>query len=483
MSPVAPDRPQPAIPAAERALLSCVLQSPQDCLLAVRDRLRDAQPFNDAKHAMIWRAIIALADASRPIDLRLVLSLLTSKGVIAEAGGEEYVTAVYTDLPTTVNALQYADEVMNAHMLRCIIRSSTDWIAAAFDSGLTADAILDRMANDLTAISDLRVAPPAPSMRDHCLRALAEMEATRAGTATWCPWCYEPLDRWSRLKRNRLVLVAARPGIGKSALKITVMLRQGLTGVAAGALQMELDDAQWTNRLLAQLSGIPYTALDAGLPNATPLHLQDYQTAMDRATALPLHVECPGSLSWPQARDKARRMREINGVRCLWIDHVGMITPTRFYRDPNQWQADLAVHLDKLTDDLGIPIIALAHLNRYAADDVPSASHLAGSDAWFKYADSILLLDRPDQDRPGSKDRPYSKAGGDRYTREDLTGKIVLLSGKNRGGPPMLHVTDYNGPLMLIGDPPDDQPRRRDVDPANIPPPTDRTEAANGRDF
>ncbi len=421
------DRVPPHSLEAERCLLGSLFLDPLLCddvilILSPEDFYSDA-------HRRLFTHLLALHDEGGRIDAMLLTERLRAAGDLEAVGGMAYLAEVAQSVPVPAHAVYYAEIVRAKGTLRNLIHTSTEILREAWDETRNPKELLDRAEEQVFAIRDRQDSGQIASMHDVLLEAFRHIDARlEHGGATGLSTGFKDLDELTGgLHPAELVILAARPSMGKTALAtniadhITVAERRPVLFVSLEMAQLEL-----AQRMLCGRGKIDGSKFRSGF-----LSSEDRNGLVRAASELsgaPLFVDDTPSRSVAEIAAAARRLkRKQDGLGLIVIDYLQLIEPDNA-RDPRQEQvARIARRLKGLARELSAPVLCLAQLNRQAEvtrDNRPRLSHLRESGAIEQDADVVMFVHREEyyHTREEAKER-------------DICGKAELIVAKQRNGP------------------------------------------------
>lgn len=398
--------------------------------------------FYRGEHRELYRALCALAADGRPFDLVTMAETLERSGRLEQAGGLSYLGTVAHETPSAANADHYARIVASLATLRRLSAACADGLALALDPG-TADP------ETVTAEIEARIFAAGESAGSQCGPKIA---------AALLPGVMDDLDRRSRGEGNnglatgladldraiggldpgQLILIGARPGIGKSALSLGVALHVAVgegRPVALFSLEMSADEIM--QRALASLARVPVHRLRSG--RLDPAHWGAITSASRALHLAPLHIDGTGGLRPAELRARCRRLkRKAGDLALIVVDYIGLMQPDRDRRADNRVGelAHISGALKSLAKEIGAPVIALAQLNRKVEERQnrrPMLSDLRDSGSLEQDADAVLMLYRDESD-----------------TADRRTAEIIVV--KQRNGPTGTIRVAFDAPLARFAD-------------------------------
>lgn len=426
------DRLPPHSTEAEQGVLGCVLLSPNECMGEAIERFKEgAEAFYDLRHQTIYAVLAEMYDQRQAIDLITVQQRLKNGQLLEQVGGLAYLAALPDAVPSAANLSYYVDIVREKHLLRRMITACTGVVSRVYEFEGEVDGLLDEVERDILRISESRVQGQSDSIKDLVKRAINTIEDyhQRQGTLTGIGTGFADLDKMtSGLHGGEMVVVAARPSMGKTSLAMNiaeyVAIEQQLP---VGVFSLEMTAESLVLRMLCSRSRVNMRSVREGF-----LAERDFPKLTGAAGKLanaPLYIDDSSGLSILQFRAKARRMHQQYGIKLFVIDYLQLLHSTSRRAENRQQEiADISSGIKSLAKELDVPIIVLSQLNRELERDKsrkPRLSDLRESGSIEQDADVVGLLYRPvaeDEDSAG---------GG----AQDETLSVNLLIAKQRNGP------------------------------------------------
>lgn len=279
---------------------------------------------------------------------------------------------------------------------------------------------------------------------------LDDIKATAAGERQYLSWGFREFDRLAPIYAGNVAVIAARPGVGKTSLAVTSATHQLLAGKTVGYIGLEAPNTDMLIRFSQQLNGLAFKAIKTGLTGCTTGDLERFEQSMDRLSNLPLYLDCGRGMTPAIIQAVVTDWVRNHGVEIVYIDYLQRIKHPAANSKAER-VAETSWHIKQMAEDLAIPVVLLAQLNREAAGEAPRMSHLKESGAIEEDAHIVCLIDRPDNDPKGgtSKTRKYTEMNERGYQKPaDMEGRAAFLIEKNRNGPSGMFILDYHGPTM-----------------------------------
>lgn len=440
------DRPLPQNPHLERCVLSCLLQGGAGVVEAIKDLLPNIEVFHTPANRRIFKVIAAMPDV-KAIDLVSVAAALEKSGDIEAVGGDEYLAALLSEVPTSANFDTYVAELLAIFQRRQTIQAGYNLAMATEDGFEDTPEILTQAEANIAKIREL-TGQRIPTMQEIHRELADNIVSAGNGGLSAIPWGIDGMERVLLLPGS-VVVLAARPGQGKTALACTCILGQAKRGIPIGLMCVEMTNAQILARLAAQVSGVAFSEIVNGFPQSSVQGVKAATDAMETVANLPLRLHCGRDFDFARIRQTAKRwVRE--GVRCIWLDYLQLFEMPRAERH-HIAVGKLSRWLKLLANDLRTPFVLLAQLNREAQDGKPKLNQLKDSGSIEQDADAVVLLHRPDpeNEKPERYGITTRNAFGVKERREvNMDGRAAAIIAKNRHGPGGVVYLDFDGLAM-----------------------------------
>lgn len=375
----------------------------------------EADDFYRHANRLVFAAITRLLEERKPADTLTVYEHLEARGEGDEVGGLVYLTELAGYVMGSANVSSYAAIVKDKALRRRLIVASDEIATAAFNDPEDAAGLVDNAQQRLIALTNAKASsddwtPVYQGMVDHSQilerRHSGELEAWATGLAD--------LDEYLEggLRPGELVIVGARPSMGKTALALTIAVHMAQERPVA-FLSMEMSKSEVNDRLTAMLGRVSMSAVKRPR-KGEGLHWGRVLEGVESAKSLRLHVSDQGGLNINQVRSKARNAKRLFGLEVLVVDYIGLMTGLDSRQNRNAQLGEISRGLKNLAKELGIAVLCLAQLNRKAEerpDQMPQMSDLRDSGEIEQDADVILFIKRPIMNNPelGDEWKHYAK--------------------------------------------------------------------------
>lgn len=387
---------------AEKALLGAILLKP-DVMHDISVNIYPESFYAD-KHATIFKAISEIFSKGDPIDVVSVTTKLKEMNQLERVGGAAYVTELIETVPAAGNASYYASQVIDKATLRNLIHAADDIAEIGYSDPESIDSALDQAEKKVFQATQ---APSAQKFRPlgqalgeawERFEHLTENPNDRRGI----PSGFTALDNLlAGFQKSDLVILAARPGIGKTTFALDLARGAALDGGAnVGIFSLEMSDQQLVDRMLAAEAGVDSWKLRTGrLSND-----QEYEAltaAMEKLSKAPIHIIDDADMNIVKMRSAARRLKNEYGLDMLIVDYLQLMSPTLTKGSDSMVQqvTEISRSLKILAKEMDIPVIALSQLSRAVEQrgGKPRLSDLRDSGSIEQDADVVMFIHREDK--------------------------------------------------------------------------------------
>ena len=432
--PIATGRIPPQDLEAEMSLLGCMLLDKESIGLVLQTIPREAsERFYRPDHRLLFEALIDLYDQNKPIDIIVLEDELRRRNQLEEVKGRDYLIELVDSVPSAANAEYYAQIVRDKALLRDVIRATGDIMQTAYDDNEPAQNILDEAERKLFDVTEQRISNQAVSIREF-LDQTFEQISSNEEMVSGVPTGFTELDaKTGGLQFGDLIIVAARPSMGKTAFGLSMLTHLGVDenkghGFPAVFFSLEMSKLQVAQRMLCSRAGVDMNKM-------RHRHLSDTEIARlheanDQMRGCPIFIDDTPGMSVMEVRAKSRRLKMLHDIQVVFIDYLQLMYDPASRENRQQEIAAISRGLKALARELEIPIVAMAQLNRQVegrSSNRPRMSDLRESGAIEQDADVVILLHREEYYLDKSKDR------ADRLN--EVKGKAELIIDKQRNGP------------------------------------------------
>jgi replicative DNA helicase len=426
---------------AEQGVLGSMLISPRETIAECVEKINE-EYFYVPAHRTIYTVLVDLWNASQAIDLITFTQVLRDRNLLDSVGGAAFVTNLFTFVPTAANVQYYLEIVRDKYILRQIIAAATESVRRAYEEQDEVDSLLDEVEQKIFDVGEDRFKGQMLSMKDHAMQAIETIEKLyeRKGSITGISTGFVEFDRMtSGLHPSEMVVIAARPSMGKTALAMNIAEHVAINEtLPVGVFSLEMSSQQLVQRLLCSRAKVNLQRVRDGF-----LDERDFPSLTAAASKLAeakMFIDDSASLSILELRAKARRLKAQHDVRLVIVDYLQLLRSTsRRAQDNRQLEiSEISAGLKALAKELKIPVIVVAQLNRQPeqrSGGKPRLSDLRESGSIEQDADLVGLLVRPEL---------YEE---DEDARIEKSGEAELIIAKQRNGPvgeiPLTFLKEY----------------------------------------
>ncbi|MEZ5069805.1 MAG: replicative DNA helicase [Bacteroidales bacterium] len=412
----------------EEAVLGAIMLE-KDAILSVIDIL-EADSFYKEAHRQIYEVTLALSQAEKPIDLLTVTEELRKREILESVGGAVYIAQLTSRVGSAAHLEYHARIVAQKYIQRELIRVSSDIQERAFDEGIDVDDLLDYSERELLNIAEGHIKKETQPMNTLIKSAIEQIEeaAKRDDSLSGTPSGFTRLDRMtSGWQRSDLIIVAARPSMGKTAFVLSMARNMAVDHSRPVAIfSLEMSSIQLVNRLIIGETQLASDKIRTGrLENWEWEQLEYKIKDLEKA---PIYVDDTPGISIFEFRAKCRRLKQKYDVQAVIIDYLQLMSGNKDSGSREQEVSQISRSLKSVAKELDIPILALSQLNRSvemrSGNKRPQLSDLRESGAIEQDADLVLFIHRPeyyglDTDEEGNS----------------LKGIAEIIVAKHRNGP------------------------------------------------
>ncbi|MEK7195372.1 MAG: replicative DNA helicase, partial [Patescibacteria group bacterium] len=387
---------------AEQAVLGSILID-KNAIYRVADIL-EPRDFYSPAHEKIYETIIDLYEKHQPIDVLSLTSRLKEKDLLKDVGGSSYIAELTNRVATASHVAHHAKVVKEKKVLRDLIEASAEITEDAFESSAEVEDIMDDIEQKIFAISQKSLPQNFMHVKDELKNAYERMEKLHhgesklRGTTTGFP----DLDNLlSGLQKSELIVLGARPSLGKTAFALDMARSAAKSGVVVGIFSLEMSREQVIDRLVAAESQVSlWKILTGRIGDDTEFEL--IQGALGRLSETSIFIDDTASPNIMQMRSMARRLQVEHGLGLLIVDYLQLIRPRVNFESMVQQVTEISHGLKALARELKVPVLAVSQLSR-AIDQrdhkVPRLSDLRESGSIEQDADVVMFIYRKDRDQ------------------------------------------------------------------------------------
>jgi len=412
----------------EEAVLGALMLE-KDALTNVIDILKPDTFYKDA-HQDIYKAIVDLFNNSEPVDILTVTNYLRKSGKLEAIGGAYYITELTSKVNSAAHIEHHARIIIEKAIKRELIRIASDIHHEAYEDTVDVFQLLDKTEQSLFEVSEINIRKNYADMRTIMHEAMVELETKKnqADGLTGIPSGFTALDRvTSGWQKSDLVIIAARPGMGKTAFVVSAMRNAAVDFKKPVAIfSLEMSNIQLVNRLISAEAELESDKIKKG--NLEDYEWEQLEYKIKDLEKAPIYVDDTPAISIFEFRAKCRRLKQKYDIQAVVIDYLQLMTGSKETGSREQEVSNISRSLKSVAKELDIPVIALSQLNRSvemrSGNKRPQLSDLRESGAIEQDADLVLFIHRPeyygiDVDEDGNS----------------LKGIAEIIVAKHRNGP------------------------------------------------
>ncbi|MDO5098768.1 MAG: replicative DNA helicase [Corynebacterium sp.] len=409
---------------AEQGVLGAMLLSP-NTVVDIIETLSPEDFFRPA-HQLIYTAIIDLFSDNKEIDSVIVAGRLDRNNDLERVGGAPYLHTLISSVPTAANARYYAEIVAEKAILRRLVDAGTRVVQLGYEGteGAELDAVIDMAQQQVFAIAQKNTAEDYAVLRDLIQPTMDELDAIalHGGLAQGVPTGFQDLDNLTNgLHGGQMIIVAARPGVGKSTLALDFVRSCAIVhNKAAVIFSLEMSKSEIVMRMLSAETDIKLSDMRAG--RLTDEDWAKLATRVGQIEQAPIFIDDSANLTMMEIRSKARKLKQKHDLSMIVVDYLQLMSSGKKTESRQQEVSEFSRQLKLLAKELDVPLIAISQLNRgpeSRTDKRPQIADLRESGSLEQDADMVMLLYRPD-----SQDKDDTRAG-----------EADIILAKHRGGP------------------------------------------------
>lgn len=397
---------------AEINVLGCAFLN-KEALDKVCEELTSSM-FYDEKNAKIFEVLSSLRNKEIAVDITTVTNELEKSGNgLSTVGGYSYLTEVIDSVATPANINYYINIIFEKFILRTLINKSSNIIEECYDESEDLNTIVENAEKSILEVNSGRMVKEIKPIQEVLVKAQQELEflAKNGGDVTGVPTGFYDLDkRTTGFHGNELIIIAGRPGMGKSALAINMATNMAVNYKKSVALfNLEMGSTQIVNRMLSSVGQINSQKLRTGKLDHTDW--KKYNETLSLLADTKFFIDDTPGITVSEIRSKCRRLKNSDkGLDCIIIDYLQLISSSNKYSGQRTNEvSEISRDLKKLAMELEVPVIALAQLSRgveQREDKRPLMSDLKESGSIEQDADIVMFLYCDDYYKFKSKDRP-----------------------------------------------------------------------------
>lgn len=397
------DKIPPNNPEAEQAILGAMLLE-ADAVSVVLQYIR-AESFYTLAHQKIFQAIVDLYNKGQRVDLLVISEHLRQEGLLDSVGGTAYIASLTDRVPSTANVAYYAKIVLDSAVRRSLLKVSHQISADVFDQTTAYTSVLEQAQKNIFELTNAGQTATFYTPRSLIPEAIEIIEARSKHRDEFAgiPSGFEFLDSLtSGFQNSELIIIGARPSIGKTALALTIADYIAVAKkIPVAFFSLEMSNLQLVLRLLSLESRVSSSKIRSG--NLRLADFEKIQDASGRLYEAPLYMVDMPNMKLLDLRAMARQLCLQEGVKIIFIDYLGLIASENNLIPRHERFAEISQSLKSLARELNIPVVALSQVGRDAEGTAPTLANLRESGAIEQDADVVMFLHRAQRENPDTE--------------------------------------------------------------------------------
>jgi len=438
-------RPMPESLEAEAAVLGSMILD-RECIGQVVQVL-STESFYRPEHRMIFDALVTLYDQNSAVDLVLLRDELRRRKQLEAVGGIDYLVRVAESVPSAASVEYYSRIVHDKALLRELVAATTAILNDAYDEGGEVSEKLDAAERRVFAVTEKKLSGTASPITSLLQEAFENIESRKPNLLTGLDTgFYELNDKLCGLQKGEMIIIAARPSMGKTSLAMNMAEHIGVDeGLPVAVFSLEMGKRQLVERLLSSRSGIDAQRVRRGM-----LTTEQLKTLTETCSELydkPIYIDDTAGMTPLEIRAKCRRLKSQYDIQCVFIDYLQLMSVGGRVESRQQEVSQISRSLKGLARELEVPVVVLSQLNRAAEGREghrPRMSDLRDSGSIEQDADVILLLHRESYYHQGDPDYPHDGPEAN---------KAEVIIAKQRNGPTGVVELIFDGSITRFKNP------------------------------
>ncbi len=411
---------------AEQSVLGAIMMDSKSIDI-VSDIVRP-EDFYENKHSEIYEAMLELYVKREPIDLLSLSNKLKERKSIKSVGGNAYLTDLVNSVPSASNIKHYAEIVRKKKILRDLIESSSHISDLGFNENEDVEQLLDDAEKKIFSIARHSVKQKFQGVKDLFSDAWDRLDKLHKSTdeIRGVPSGFNDLDhKLAGFQKSDLIILAARPSMGKTALALDIARNVAKKGIPVGIFSLEMSASQIVDRIIAAEASVDSWKMRTG-KGISDDDFGRISEALDRLSQAPIYIDDEASKNILQMRAMARRLQAEHGLGLLVVDYLQLMMPRERTDNMVQQMTEISRSLKGLAKELDVPVLALSQLSRAVEsrqDKRPKLHDLRDSGSIEQDADVVMFIYRDDKNREGYNDS------------DSAFSEAEILIEKHRNGP------------------------------------------------
>lgn len=426
---------------AERGVLGSILLDPANAIDKCLAKRLGSDSFYDRRHQALFEQMVDMSQANVAMDAITIAEWLKSKNALEKVGGYDYLVQLQESTLVPAHVEFYCDIVQDKNLYRCLIEHSNEITDAAYKGEEDAPLLVSQAEESLFKLGS-QGGDKIPDWKESLTNVFTEIQKDPNDIDHGVTTGYKGLnERLRGMAKTDMIVLAARPAMGKTSLAMNIAenaalgkLAKGGKGVPVGIFSLEMSREQLVRRMLFSNARVSMQAAQHNLTNENHMRLTE---AMDRLRKAEIYIDDTPGLEAVELRSRARRMKSRYGIELLVVDYLQLMNYTKFAKDGRQRETmAISGAIKAMAKELEVPVMVLSQLSRATegrGDNIPKLSDLRDSGAIEQDADVVLLLYRPS----------YYQHGDDRNQDNRAVVDVAKFRHGETGGVDMTFIKEY----------------------------------------
>lgn len=415
---------------AEMAILGSVMVR-EDAIYEIIDVILP-NVFYSKKHRTIYESILELFKKNTPIDLLSLTSRLSEKNQLEDIGGRSYLTELLNSVPTSINVRHYADIVKKKHVMRSLIEAAEHVTNLGYEEASDLEEILDRAEKHIFEITSSGTTYSVTELKNELAEAWERLDKLHnsKGDMRGIPTGFTEIDhKLAGLQKSDLIILAARPSMGKTSLALDIARQTAVKyGNAVGIFSLEMSSQQLVDRMLAAEASVDAWKLRTGKLSREE-DFASIRQSLDKLAQAPIFIDDQPGSNILKMRSVARRLKAEKNLQLLIVDYLQLMVPLSSKSNDNlvQQVTEISRSLKNLARELDVPVLALSQLSRAVESrgGRPRLSDLRDSGSIEQDADVVMFIHREDKYKDDADKTNIAEILIEKH-RNGETGKVDL---------------------------------------------------------
>ena len=440
---------------AEMALLGSIMLRPEALHDIIDIVILDS--FYSEKHRMVFETMTELFSKRSPIDLLSVSSRLSEKSWLDQVGGNTYLTEIVNVVPSSSNAVHYAQIVQKKYMMRRLIEASDHISQLGYEETRELEEMLDSAEKKLFEVTNINTSHKFIPIKEELAEAWERLDRLHSGqnVLRGIPTGFADIDlKLSGLQKSDLIILAGRPSTGKTSLAMDIARQTAVNhGINVGIFSLEMSSQQLVDRMLAAQSNVDAWKLRTGRLSRQD-DFQAIRESLDKLNKAPIYIDDQPGNNILKMRSIARRLKSEKGLDLIVVDYLQLMVPTQTKSDNTVQQVTEISHsLKNLARELDVPVLALSQLSRAVESrgGRPRLSDLRDSGSIEQDADIVMFIHREDKYKDEAERTNIAEILIEKH-RNGETGKVNLYFNEKKATFQSVDKSQYGGAEKEFGD-------------------------------